>query len=271
MAAGRRIDDDIVVPVNGEPVAVYGWGSAGHRPRRPVAGATADVRLRAPPGARSRLAVSAPAAVGGASRGASPSPAGQETRHFNRRRITMSSTCGLGGAGIASSNNASYLLNRRAKPPTLVPMFVDTAGDDDKSHVGAERVRDRCQRRCRYAAGVAHVQRASAADANLEGPRDRRLQARQPGGGRAPAADARRRQRLRLGRAAARHGAGAAPGPAPAARGSAAVRLGSACGEARPAADSRSALRAGGWGGPGQPAGRSCACCADSRRTPRSS
>lgn len=26
MAAGRRIDDDIVVPVNGEPVAVYGWG-----------------------------------------------------------------------------------------------------------------------------------------------------------------------------------------------------------------------------------------------------
>jgi hypothetical protein len=50
----------------------------------------------------------------------------------------MSSTCGLGGAGIASSNNASYLLNRRAKPPTLVPMFVDTAGDDDKSRVGAD-------------------------------------------------------------------------------------------------------------------------------------
>jgi hypothetical protein len=50
----------------------------------------------------------------------------------------MSSTCGLGGAGIASSNNAAYLLNRRAKPPSLVPMFVDTAGDDDKSRVGAD-------------------------------------------------------------------------------------------------------------------------------------
>ena len=51
----------------------------------------------------------------------------------------MSSTCGLGGAGIASSNNASYLLNRRAQPPTLVPMFVDSAADDDKSRVGADQ------------------------------------------------------------------------------------------------------------------------------------
>ena len=89
----------------------------------------------------------------------------------------MSSTCGLGGAGIASSNNASYLLNRRAQPPTLVPMFVDTAGDDDKARVGADSTQS-SQRGGGHPPGAAHSTPARCWR-NLEGQRDQGIRAPQ--------------------------------------------------------------------------------------------